>query len=868
MKNPLSIVRRIWNRFRCPGPACPFPVLFERFQSILARNNEILEIMAEMGEKLSGDYVFDRQYIVNVCERLSDLVYHLIHDLNVLSGQKYLNLYAALDRIQNRLEAVLAGQPSYGEIPYTLPYDDLNRDWCDEVGSKNANLGEVLSVLELPIPMGFAITTRVYHEFVTHRGLDEKITALLETAADQNGDRLNEVLQRIRELIEEAPVPDAASSEIRSRIEQLGQRLQRDRLFFALRSSAPGEDTEHSFAGLHWSILNVPEEEVEETYKKVISSIYSVEAWRYRQEKGFKSHETAMAVGCQLMVDAVCSGVLYTVDPANPQDETLTVAASWGLGIPVVEGSRKVDRFRLNRDPPHTLKEMHVVRKDRMLVAREEGGLRWITVPGEKQDKACLNSKQLEELAQVGMLLERYFKRPQDVEWAFDSTGRLVVLQTRPLNIRSLLDENVCRISDVTASAPVVWSGRGDVVQRGVAVGTVYVVRTDEDLKNVPADVILVTRESSPRLAQVIRKVRGILTDVGSPMGHMATVAREFRVPTVVNTGIATQVLKTGDEITLDATENVVYKGRIRELCYYELTQEPVFEESYEYRLLRRLLRSITPLNLVDPHDRNFSPESCRTLHDITRFVHEKAVAELAMLNTEKWAKYGPKPKRLKMSVPLDLQVIDVDGGLQSPEDAREVDVDQVASVPMAAFLSGLLESEMWSTEPVSMDFGSFMSSMSRTFDSSMSSPDAIGRNLVVLSREYMNLNLRIGYHFNIIDSYVGERINDNYAYFRFLGGVTDLIRRSRRARFIGEVLDRWGFRVEIRGDLVIGRIKKRSQPDMERALRLLGALVAYTRQLDVQLVSDEEVIRHLEQFERSVASLLSGPEQDRPKGG
>lgn len=869
MKTLGARIRELFTRWRRREPPLPFPVLLERFRSILARNNEILELMAEMGDKLSGDYVFDSQYIRSSCRKLIDLAHHLVHDLNVLGNRKYMDLYAALERIQWRLDGILAGRPALEDVPYTLFYEDCNRDWAEEVGGKNANLGEVRNVLELTTPEGFAISTRVYHEFMAAAGLTaETVSRRLEEAGPSDPQALERALRDMQEQILAAPVPDGTAREIQHRIETLARRLGREHLFFAVRSSAPGEDTEHSFAGLHRSFLNVPETEVLQAYRQVVAGIFSVEAWKYRADKGFWEHETAMAVGCQLMVDAVVSGVLYTVDPVEPQSETLTVAATWGLGPPVVEGSRKVDRFRISRDPPHVLLEMHVVRKDVALTPNPEGGTRWAEVPEPDQSKACLNSSQLSLLAATGLLLERYFKRPQDVEWAFDTSGRLVILQSRPLRVKPAADADTCRIADITANAPVLWSGRGDVVQRGIAVGQVFVVESDEDLRRVPPGVILVARESSPKLARVIRHVRGIITDVGSPMGHMATVAREFRVPTVVNTETATKILHTGDEVTLDATENVLYRGRINELCYYELTQEEVFEDSYEYRLLRRLLRHVTPLNLVDPKGTDFNPAGCRTLHDITRFVHEKAVTELATINMAGPHLAGTRPRLLKAPVPLDLRVIDADGGTRADSDARTLQPEDIVSIPMQAFLSGMVESDLWERTPVGMDFSSFMSSMSRTFDAHRASLEEVGLNLAVLSANYMNISLRIGYHFNIIDSYLSDRIDDNYIYFRFLGGVTDLTRRSRRARFIGEVLARWGFRVEIRGDLVVGRMKKRSRPRMERKLRMLGALVAYTRQLDVQLVSDEEVVRHLDRFMCLMEPLREGPGDAGPEGG
>ncbi|SMC16506.1 pyruvate, water dikinase [Desulfacinum hydrothermale DSM 13146] len=861
-------IRQVLNRWTRRRSPLPLPQVLEYFRSILARNNEILELMAEMGDKLSGEYVFDSQYIRSSCEKLIDLCFHMIHDLNTLGHQKYMDLYDCLERNKATIKEILAGRPALQEIPYTILYEHCNRDWREEVGGKNANLTEVRNVLELPTPDGFAITIRAYHELLDAAGINDLIARLDETGPREGKD-LEQALRDVQEKILNLHIPDAIASEIQHRIETVARRTGGgEEIFFAVRSSAPGEDTEHSFAGLHRSFLNVGEGKLVQAYRKVLASTFSPEAWRYRRDKGFRSHERAMAVGCQVMVDAVVSGVLYTLDPVEPRSEMITVAATWGFGPPVVEGSRRVDRFQVSRDPPHPLLQMHVVHKQEALVMKPGGGMQWVEVPEPEQTKACLNSSQLSLLASTGLLLERYFKRPQDVEWAFDTSGRLVILQARPLRVKPFTDTDTCRLADLAADTPVVWSGRGDVVQRGIAAGRVFVVEGDEDLQRVPPGAILVARESSPRLAQVIRQVQGIITDVGSPMGHMATVAREFRVPTVVNTRTATRDLRTGDEITLDANENVIYRGRIQDLCYYELAQGEVFEESYEYRLLQRLLRHITPLNLVDPQSPQFSPQGCRTLHDITRFVHERAVAELANINLAGPHLAGSKPKRLQASIPLDLRVIDAEGGTQADPHERTLQLQDIVSVPMRAFLSGLVGSNLWERTPVGMDFGAFMSSMSRTFDTHRASLQEVGLNLAVVSSNYMNVNLRIGYHFNIIDAYVTDRIDDNYIYFRFLGGVTDSTRRARRARFIAEMLARWGFRVEIHGDLVVGRMKKRARATMEEKLRLVGALVAYTRQLDVQLVSDQEVIRHLDRFTRLLESPSEGPEDSRPKGG
>jgi pyruvate,water dikinase len=150
----------------------------------------------------------------------------------------------------------------------------------------------------------------------------------------------------------------------------------------------------------------------------------------------------------------------------------------------------------------------------------------------------------------------------------------------------------------------------------------------------------------------------------------------------------------------------------------------------------------------------------------------------------------------------------------------------------------------------MSVDFSSFMSSLTRTFSSSVATPKYVGQNLAVLSKDYVNINLRLGYHFNMIAGHISENLNDNYAYFRFMGGVTDMSRRSRRAKLLAEILAKSDFRVDIRGDLVTARIKKLEFKMMEKKMKILGLLVAFTRQLDVKMNHEQEITRLKDVFQ------------------
>ena len=823
--------------------------LFSTFKRILELNNTILELIADMGDKLGGDYVFDRQYIHSSCRQMDTLVYELIYNFHALAPKKYQALDIVFRGIKKDIEKELSGQVVIPHTEYVISYDIITGDFDDDVvGGKNTHIAEVRNRLGMRVPEGFAITTRAFQSFLDHNRIQDNLADILENW-EQDRISTRDASQKIVGMISSGTPAPALSRAIKKAIKELQRKTGESPLLLAVRSSAMGEDSEHTFAGQYQSFLNQPQQKLMTRYKDILASAYSPSAMEYRRQKGISEHEVAMAVACQCMIDAKVSGVLYSLDPLDPSRDVMVLSAAWGLGLPIVSGKVAADRFMVSRQFPHDVQSLDIVRKSRRFTASENGGCEFEPVDVEMQTRMSLSDAQIRELAEAALVIERYFKCPQDIEWAFDQQDRLYILQTRPLNVRSRIAPEVCDIASVTDQFPVLLTRKGIIVQNGIATGKVFVVRDPADLDQFPSGSILVAKQTSPRFAKVARKASGIITDVGSSTGHMATIAREFRIPTIVNTEVATRVLEPGQEITLDAQENIVYAGRIKELCYFGFMEE-AFEETYEYRLLRRVLKKITPLTLVDPHAKNFKPQACRSFHDITRFIHEKAVEELANLNYHRRLHDKSTSKRLELHIPLDLVIIDIHDGLLDATGDATVTREQIRSIPMRAFLHGLCSPGAWSREPMSVDFTSFMSSLTRTFSSHLVNPQSVGQNLAVISENYANINLRLGYHFNMIDAYIGEHINDNYAYFRFLGGVTDPSRRSRRARLIYDTLAQYDFNVDLRGDLVIGRIKKLSNQVMERKMHLLGQLVGFTRQLDVKMTSDRQIDEFAREFE------------------
>ncbi len=826
---------------------------FAKFREILALNNQVLELIAEANDKLSGDYIFDRHYIETTCHEACSMVQQLIFGLDEMAPGKYMALHEAFNRIRDDIDDILAGRQPRSENAFILPYSSINRDMAQEVGGKNAAIAQVGNFMGIRIPEGFAVTAAAFAAFVESEGLRERIAEITGKWEREEIDA-STASGQIEPLIMETSIPSRLRSEMEAAASEISKKHGREKIFFAVRSSAWGEDSEHTFAGQYRSILNVPVAKITEAYRQVVASAYGARALEYRRRIGYHEEEVVMPVACQVMINARTSGVLYTYDPVAPAREVMIATATWGLGAPVVSGTAMVDEFCVERKPPHKVVETRVTQKEQALVLSEKGGTEVQNVPESRQLAASLTFDEISNLADTGLLIEKNFRKPQDIEFSYDQKGELVILQTRQLAVRAFDAPSASELAKIRDSYDVILEYCGVTAQDGIAAGPVHIVRDDRDLRDFPAGAVLVAKFASPRLAAVLHKAAGIITEVGSITGHLATVAREYRVPAVFNCEKALSVLEEGQEITIDAEEPVIFRGIVKELQYYSLVEESI-EETFEYRLLRRVLKKIEPLNLVDPTDKNFRPQACQTLHDIVRFVHEKAVQAIIDMSYYHPRDADTASGKLKLSVPIDFVVIDIGGGVDLPEGAggrkTVIQPEQITSVPMKSIISGIVHPGAWSNEPMAVDMGSFMSSLTRTFSAEITSPEQLGQNLAIVSHEYANISLRLGYHFTMIDTYVTENMNDNYAYFRFFGGVTDLDRRARRARFIAAVLSHYDFRIDLHGDLVVGRLKKLDEKAMLKRLYLLGLLIGVTRQLDVRMVNEQRITEYTEKIKQ-----------------
>jgi pyruvate,water dikinase len=839
-----------------------FEELFNRFREVLDRHNKAVEQIADMGEKLGGGYVFDIHYIESAYAELALAVSGSIQSFDALTRDRYPRLQDAFVRIDTRIREMMSSTDASSGVRIVF-CEDTSWDLYCEIGGKNAGLAELKNVLKLSVPGAFFVTTHSFNEFMKFNRLDERVEALRKSGGISESDFV-----LLRDSIIAGEIPPALDEEFDKAIRKMKLQCGAS-CFIAVRSSAEEEDGKLSFAGQFDTVLNVPLEAgtVKEAYKQVIASLFSPHSVAYQRRFGFDAHTMKMSVGCVAMVEAVSSGVVYSMDPSGKKD-TLLISANWGLGKTIVEGMVEADLYWITKGSAPEIVDERCGMKEAMTIVLPGGGIETISTPLEIRGKPVLSHETAIELALRAQSIERHFRRPQDIEWAIDASGRMFILQSRELRMGEEECKRSVSVIKFIESKSALMRNKGIGVQKGIGVGRVFVAKTPDDVKDFPKGAILVSKRDFSVFVRLMNDVSAIITDIGTPTSHMASLAREFRIPTIVNTDDATRILKDGMEITVSVDEegSAVYEGILAEAHECTAANAPHITEVHEYLKKRYVLRHISPLNLIEPLHDSFRPEECKTMHDILRFIHEKSIMELVdRARHGRVSLKGYAAVALDLPVPAGIVMIDMGGGLErnasrsGKNGKANAVVDEIASIPLRAIIKGMVFPGAWHNETVPLRVKDFFMSMTRMPDINSVSMSSPLQNVAVVSREYVNLSLKFGYHFNIVDCLCTDNPRKNHVYFRFSGGATDIAQRSRRVLFLASILKEYGFTVWTRSDLLIARLANIDRNQMEVVLDQLGRLIAFARKLDALLRDDATIGYYAQRFKEENYELMKG---------
>jgi len=833
---------------------------YHNFKLLLTANNKALEIMSDLESALEGSQTFGMSFLRSSSTAVSVNVFRIVKHLEELAPGKYTELQERFRIIQEKINKALESSKEPRGDRLVLPMEAVHRDMVDQVGSKMANVAEIANQIGLPVPPGFVITSLAYDRFMEHNDLQSEIDRRIQASDPEEIDELYRLSAHIQQLIIRSPVPEEIEQAIMREFARL-ESLAGPGIRVSMRSSAIGEDTAGtSFAGQFRSQLNVSPENMIDSYKLIVASKYGLPAVTYRLNRGIPDENVAMCVGCMVMLSAAAGGVMYSSNPLNIRDRGVVINSVWGLPKAVVDGSVDPDVFVVSRDAPMTVIRKEVKVKEFEFLCYPEEGVCRMELAGDKGTCQSIRDDQVLKLADMAVKLEEYYGSPQDIEWAVTADGSIYILQCRPLR---QIDTCSAAVTAPAESAEIMARG-GITASPGVACGSVFVVRNDADKLKFPRGAVLVTVQSLPRWAPLLGMASAVVTELGGVAGHLANVAREFGVPALFGVPGVTQMLKSGDMVTVDAPGLTIYSGRVESVLSSQSPRKNLMEGSPIYEILQRVSEHIIPLNLLDPDSPAFHPRKCETLHDITRFSHEKSVHE--MFSFGKHHHFSERSsKQLVCDVPMQWWIINLDDGFKEDVDGKFVHLDNIVSIPMLALWEGAVAVPWEGPPPV--DAGGFMSVLVQAtanpaLDPAARSPYS-ARNYFMLSKNFCSLTSRFGFHFSTVEALVGDRPSENYVSFAFKGGAADMVRRVRRAGFVAAILEENGFRVEVKEDSAFARLEGMDQEYMKDRLRLLGYLIIHTRQLDMVMNNDASVYRYRTKILNDIKTILekSNPE-------
>jgi len=375
---------------------------------------------------------------------------------------------------------------------------------------------------------------------------------------------------------------------------------------------------------------------------------------------------------------------------------------------------------------------------------------------------------------------------------------------------------DLSRLAKAIAESQVLYQHVGQIACQGVAAGPVFNLETEDNPAAFPEGAVMVASDIVPdeELIRLMRQASAILTDFGEPARDTATLAREFRIPTIVGLKDASRRLETGTEITVDADENTIYLGRIPELLAYHETERLGHEEEAEYRILRRLRRFMFPLTLDEKAGPGAGLGDCRTLHDLVHLAHELAgEAQFELITGLRDLEKASRKLTAGLSVPF--YVIDVGGGLTEPNpDLGSPDIGEISSLPLRVFVLGMEE---------------MFRQTSRTVGPHESPPAVTA----TVTEEHANIMVQRSDGFDIVDAMIGESKESNHIYCRFAslarGNGDDTIRGAVSC----QVLSRLNFAAARTTRATAAWLSGVPHTEMEECLTIVGRLGAYLLEAD-----------------------------------
>lgn len=468
---------------------------------------------------------------------------------------------------------------------YIKTFSEISLNDISQVGGKNASLGEMychFQKFNINVPDGFATQSQAYWDFLDHNQLRGALQNILNSLDIKQFSNLSTVGQNCRDLILNSKMPEEIEEAVITHIHKLKSKYGGN-ISLAIRSSATAEDLPTaSFAGQQETFLNVKEDHhALSAFHHCYASLFTDRAIKYRIDNGFDHMKVALSVGFQLMIrsDKACSGVMFTLDPDTGFENVILISGTWGLGENIVQGAINPDEFLVFKPLLGKVKRSIISRKlgtkeKTMIYAETNGDI--LTSPEKsilnsdteiaKREQYTLTDAEILELAEWALVIEKYYGRHMDIEWAKDGlTEQLFIVQARPETVHSGRQK-------VSLFKEYIIKSKGQSIVQGIglgnriAYGRARILHTPSEIGSLNKDEILVTERTDPDWDPVLKKAAAIITDKGGRTSHAAIVAREVGAIAIVGTGDGTLKIQNGQLITVSTAEGdtgYVYEGKL-----------------------------------------------------------------------------------------------------------------------------------------------------------------------------------------------------------------------------------------------------------------------------------------------------------------
>jgi pyruvate,water dikinase len=667
------------------------------------------------------------------------------------------------------------------------------------------------------VPPGFVITAEGYKQILAQNDLVERIRLLLhhiETCTDQ--DALRSRTETIRNWIKTVQLPEPIGQVLATMPRAIADG---PAVTWAVRPSAVDEDSAHTFANLFDHKLYVGNSTIETAFLEILSSRFSDQALAYRINCGYREVKTPLAVLFMPMLEVAVRGSICTRDISRPSENIMEIHV-----LPDGESTTKPE--------VHTLSKGRTVR----------------CIDGPGSDKPSIPVETLCAIGEMAWAAMDKIGYDIDIEWVLDGNGRIHFLQARRIAYTDLGDIRPAKQNPVLAMG-------GITIYPGRAEGNALLLKSPDQFSAAHKGSVVIVEKPLAAYSAILPDIAALLVIEGNPSDPLAGLAREYSVPCIFQMGPIAHRIVGKHCVSVNTAKRTVYRGSrwpgIRERVLTRIA------EANRVKGQSPLFDTILKVTLSDPDDKAFKANRCTSIQDTILFMHEMSVQTMFGFGDQQNSLFNSRSCKLKTDLPLKCQLIDLDRSLESGK--KSVVPDDIGCTPFNALWRGISDRDV----PWSQHWDRQMKGVSRELKNAVLGEEmgprrASDMNYAILSKDTLNFNARMSFHYIMVDSLVGDGTENNYIHFRFRAGGGIEKNRARTASFIEAVLPQLGFGLDRKGDTVTAWMRCYDRKTSETALENVGRLMVCAREVAAVLGNDTDITRFSDHFLKGNYDIFS----------